>query len=192
MPGIAGHIPHQSVAGGGGLVGGTNNAHVRATRGVDSVKFWNFSVALARGGEARSIHPNNTSSGCTRSENAHKVSVENWMTLQVAPPPPPFGNVNHGLGQQHWAGGGGGLDSPDLKTRQTCEKFWVPQERCNYRSTLTTLRLGRPLHCTWTITLPCAWPNSFFWGPAPGRLHGALPPTASGAQPHGNCTGPSP
>ena len=30
------------------------------------------------------------------------------------------------------------------------------------------------------------------WGPAPRQLHGAVPPTASGAQPHGGCREPCP
>ena len=29
----------------------TNNTHIRATRGVISIEFWNFSVALAGGGD---------------------------------------------------------------------------------------------------------------------------------------------
>ena len=49
-----------------------------------------------------------------------------WSTtkerLQRAQNPYHIGLPNRGLG---WVG----LDSPDLKTRQTREKFWVPQER---------------------------------------------------------------
>ena len=59
--------------------------------------------------------------------------------------------------------------------REHTSKF--DQERRNHRSNVSTLRLGRPLHRTWTITLYRAWSNSFFWGPAPRRMHGALLPT---------------
>ena len=87
-----------------------------------------------------------------------------------------------GLGEE---GGGVGwvwLDSPDLKTRQTREKFWVPQERRNHRSNLSTLRVRGPLHRTWNC----------FRGPAPRRSHGALPHSDSGTQPLGGRTGPCP
>ena len=67
-------------------------------------------------------------------------------------------------------------------TLPTRENFCVPQGRRNHRSNLSTLRLRGALHRTWNC----------LWGLASRRSHGALPLSASAAQPHGARTGPFP